>query len=118
MSTGVRRSALWLMNDLVCANQNRLRHVYAQRFRRPEVDHELKLAWQLDRQVTGLRAFEDLVDILGGALEEVWEVGGVTEQGARFRKRAVRRHRRYAVLEPEFRECLATVKKRTGTRDD
>ena len=52
-----------------------------------EVDHQLKLGGLLDRQVTGLGALEDLVDVPSGVTRELPEVGAVGDQSPSFNER-------------------------------
>jgi hypothetical protein len=55
------------LNDLVRAQQQRLRDVDAQGLRGLQVDHQLELGWLLHRNIGGLRALENLVDEAGCA---------------------------------------------------
>src|SRR5215467_4716356 len=63
-----------LLDHFIRPRQQRLRDRQAKGFGGLEVDDQLELGGLLDRQVAGLGALEDLVDIDGGAsglLEEV-----------------------------------------------
>ena len=50
-------------DHLIRPQQKRLRNGEAERFGHFEVDHETKRLWQLDRQVSWLRAAQDLIDV-------------------------------------------------------
>ena len=63
-----------LLDDLIRPRQHRRRDREAERFGGLQVDHELELRGLLDGQVGGLGALEDLVDVDGGAPEQVLEV--------------------------------------------
>ena len=52
--------------QFVGAGEYRRRNCEAQCFRGLEVDHELVFGWRLHRQVGGLLALEDAIDIAGG----------------------------------------------------
>ena len=45
-----------LLNDLVCRHQKRLRDSQPERFRSPNINHELKLVRLFDRQIARLGA--------------------------------------------------------------
>src|SRR6266849_8061409 len=57
-----------LFDHLIRPLQERLRDREAEGFRRREVDDELKFGGLLHRQIGGLGALEDLVDVDGQAL--------------------------------------------------
>ena len=54
------------LDHLIRAKQQPLRNGEAERVRSLQIDHELEFGWLLDRQVTGIRALEDSIDIGGG----------------------------------------------------
>ena len=60
-----------LLDHLVGAGDEQWRQVEAERASRFEVDRQIELGWQLDRQVGGLGALQDAVHIAGGAPEQV-----------------------------------------------
>src|SRR5207247_2955576 len=60
-----RRTSTPLFDHLVRPEQDRLRDREAERLGGLEVDHELELCRLLDRQVAGLGAFEDFVNVGG-----------------------------------------------------
>src|SRR5690348_8450295 len=49
-----------LFDDLIRPQQQPGRDGYAQRLRGPQVQHQLKLGWPLDRQIAGLGPLQDL----------------------------------------------------------
>src|SRR4051812_28407316 len=51
-----------LLDDLIRSKQQRLRNDQAERARRFQVDDEIELRRLFDRQISGLCAFENLVD--------------------------------------------------------
>src|SRR5262249_28327262 len=61
-----RWSSTGLFNDLVGAQQQRLRNRQAQRLGGLEIDHQLELGGLLDWEISGLGAFEDLVHVTCG----------------------------------------------------
>src|ERR1051325_6892353 len=62
---------LFSPNHFVRLHQHPLRHRYADLLRRPEVDHQLQLRRLLNRKISGLGAFQDLIHIGGGAAIEI-----------------------------------------------
>jgi hypothetical protein len=95
-----------LLDHLVRAQQNILRDRDSERLRRLEVDRQLELGGLLDRQIAGLRAFKDLVDVDGSPTVQRNEARRVAHQGASFDKRFRRRHRRYGVFGKQIRDEL------------
>jgi hypothetical protein len=55
-----------LLDHLVGSHQNRVRDRQPERLGCPEVDDQLELRGLLDREVGGLGALEDLVDVARG----------------------------------------------------
>ena len=71
-----------LLNHRVRAQQQRLRDGDTERLRGFEVDDQLELRRLLDGEVGRLRALEDLVDVYGGAADEIGHVHCVSHQAA------------------------------------
>jgi hypothetical protein len=68
------------LNDLVRADQQGLRDREAEGFCGLQVDHQLELGGLLNREISGLRTFEDLVDEDRSPLE----IRGVVSERARL----------------------------------
>jgi hypothetical protein len=58
------------------------RHVKAQGLGGLEVDHKLKLAWRLDREISWLGALEDAVDVPRRLAELFREIGAISDQAS------------------------------------
>ena len=71
-----------LLDHLVGASDNRRRKFKAERLGRPEINDQLKLRRLLDRQISGPRPLEDLVDEPGGAIIESRIVHAVAQEPA------------------------------------
>src|SRR5262249_19429249 len=82
----MRWAAAWStmasLNDLICAGEQRRRDRQPQRLGRLEVDDELEVGGLLDRQVAGLGALEDLVDVAGRASLELESVRTIHHEAA------------------------------------
>ena len=76
-----RRSSF---DHLVGAGEQRRRDVQAERLRGRKVDDEVELGRLLDRDVGGLCPAQNLVDIVGGASEQVREVWSIRHETSRF----------------------------------
>lgn len=62
----------WLLNHLIGARQERCRHSEAEGFGGFLIDRQFEHRWLFDRQVGGLAAFQDIVDIvMAGARDPV-----------------------------------------------
>jgi hypothetical protein len=70
-------ASLHLLDHLAGLQQNRLRHREAERLRGLDVDGHLKFDRKLDGQVGGCLAFQDAIDIRGGAMKYISVVGSV-----------------------------------------
>src|SRR6516164_2907721 len=76
------------LDHLVSAQQERLWDRQAEPLGGREIDDKFESGRLLDRNIAGLRTAQNLVDQLGGAPEQVWEVWSVGHQTARLNKRA------------------------------
>src|SRR5215510_12615715 len=93
--------AAWSFDHLVGSGEHRGRQVEAERLRSLEIDDQLVLGGLLNRQVGGLGALEDLVDVGGGAAIEIVGIGAVTHEATRYNILFKWEHARQAVLERE-----------------
>src|SRR5277367_3900148 len=64
---GNKRKRLALFDHFVRAGEKGCRDVKTELLRRPEVDHQFVLGWRLHRQIGGLLALEDAIDVTGRA---------------------------------------------------
>src|SRR5205807_6286497 len=69
-------------DDLVGAGEQRLRHGEAEGLGGFEVDHQLKFARLLDRQVARLGALEDLSGVNAGLAKDSGKAGSIADQAA------------------------------------
>src|SRR4029453_12363282 len=72
------------LDYLVGAGEQRRRNFDAERPGRGQVDDEIEFGRLLDRDVGGLYAFKDLVDIIARAPEQVREVWSIGRQTSCF----------------------------------
>ena len=72
------------LDHRVGAGEESWRHFKAQRPRGRQIDDEVELDRLLDRDVAWLRPAQNLVDIIGGAPEQVREVRSIGHQTSRF----------------------------------
>jgi len=75
--------------------------VTAARLRGFEIDDQLVLGGLLNRQVRGLGALEDLVDVGGGTAIEIVGIGAITHEATRYNVLLKWEHARQAMLERE-----------------
>jgi hypothetical protein len=75
-----------------CVEQ-RGRHIEAERFGGLEVDHQLVFCRRLHRQVGGLLALEDAIDITGGAAVKFVDVDPIGNEASRGNEMAISVHR-------------------------
>jgi hypothetical protein len=68
-----------LFDDLVGADEQRRRHVEAERLGGLQVDHQLEFHGRLHGQARGRVALEDAIDVAGGAAEQIERVGTVAD---------------------------------------
>src|ERR1700730_10080845 len=66
-----------LLYDLIRPREERGRHIEPEGLSGVQVDHQLKLGWQLDWQVGGRVALEDAIDIRGRLSEKVGKIDAV-----------------------------------------
>ena len=80
----VRCSKNPLLDHLVGERLDRVGHLDAERLGGRKIDHEIEPGRLLDREVGRLRPAQNLVDIVGGAAEQVRKVGSIGHQTFRF----------------------------------
>src|SRR5262245_34788432 len=76
------RSKAALFDHRVGAGEERWWHVKTERLSCFQIDHQLVLGRRLHRQVGGLLALEDAVDVAGGAADLVRKIGPIGDQAA------------------------------------
>src|SRR5687767_3837148 len=77
-----------LLDQLVRPQEQRPRKFQAERLRGLEVDDQLEARGLIDRQICGLRALQNLVDVPCRRSNRVGVVGPVGHQAAAFGERA------------------------------
>ena len=73
-----------LLDYLVRTQQQRVRDREAERLRRREIDDQLELRGLLDGEIGGLRAFENLIYVSGGATKQVMVIRRVFHQTSKL----------------------------------
>jgi hypothetical protein len=71
---------LLLFDNLVCAGEQRRRHVEAERPGGFEVDDQFKFRRLLDGQIGRLRSSEDFRDVLGRHRSHLTEIGAIGDK--------------------------------------
>src|SRR5262249_31216014 len=74
---------------------------------RLQVDQELEFGGLINRNVTRLGTFENVVHVIGHALEQLREIKGITHQRTAFDVIAIRTDRRQSFLHRELGDELA-----------
>src|SRR5439155_2593694 len=94
-SWGSRRQRIYTsLDDLVCANEYRLRHRQAEDLRGLEVDHEFEPGGLLYGKIRRLRASEDLVHQIRGSAIHLAEAGTIRHEASAVHELAHSIHRR------------------------
>jgi hypothetical protein len=70
------------LNYLVGTRTHRWRHGEAERLSGLQINRQLVLGWRLHRQIGGLRATEDAIDVVGCVSKLVSEIWPVRDQSA------------------------------------
>src|SRR5262245_3233316 len=104
-----------LLNHLVGAGEQRRWHSNAKPLGGVHIDDQLETSWLLDRQIGGLGAFEDFVDVHGSLAKKVRIYRGVRHQPALVDEPARHGNRRHAVLQRQLGGALA---RQAGLNDD
>src|SRR3974390_842260 len=73
-----------LFDHLVGHHEQLVWHGKAKRLDGREINNEIELGWLLDRDVARLRPAQNLVDVVGGAPEPVWEAYSIGHETSRF----------------------------------
>jgi len=68
-----------LFDDLIGECKQLLRRLKAQRLGSPEVDNKLKLGWCLNREVGGLGALQNAINVAGRLARLFGVIAAVTE---------------------------------------
>src|SRR5437588_11060400 len=82
MDCGFNRQSIGLFDHLVGAGEQRRWYSNAKPLGGFHIDDQLETSWLLDRQIGGLGAFEDFVDIYGSLAKKVRIYRGVRHQPA------------------------------------
>src|SRR5262249_36306908 len=85
-----------LLDDLIGANQHGPRDRDAESFRGPEVKDQLELGWLLHRQIAGLFALYDPIDVAGSLLDHELDIGPIRHEPALVDEVPPAVHRRHA----------------------
>src|SRR5204863_9433173 len=92
------------LDHLVGAGEHRGGEVQAERLGGFQIDDQLVLGGLLNRQVGGLGALKNLVDVGGGTTIEIVGIGAVTHEATRQNVLLKWEHARQALLERERSE--------------
>src|SRR5215467_6559477 len=78
------------LDHFIRPRQKRRRDGQTEGFGSLQVDHQFELRGLFDREVTGLRAFENPIDVPSGATRELPKVGAVGDQSPCLNERPVK----------------------------
>src|SRR5262249_23981409 len=92
---------------LVGASEERRWHSNAMRLGGFHIHDQLETSWLLDRQIGGVGAFEDFVDVHGSLAKKVRIYRGVRHQPALVDEPARHGNRWHAVFQRQLRRALA-----------
>src|SRR3954447_8601573 len=107
------------LDDLIGADEQRLRHGEAECFGSLKIDYQLDPRWLLDRQISGPGAFEDLSGIYANVAVGGREARSITDQPAGSGELAPLIDRRKAIACCQRHKLLAaTGEERIGALDE
>src|SRR5215813_15283258 len=107
-----------LFDHLVGAGEERRRYGEAERIRRFEIDRQVVLGRRLYRQVGGLLALEDAVDVARGMLVLVDVISPIGDQAAAGDEEAIVIHRREFVPRHQRDDQMPMNRRATAWHDD
>jgi hypothetical protein len=108
------RKSKMLFDHFICPLQHVDRNGQANLFRGLKVDDEFKLRRLLHRQISGLGAFQDLVDVNSSPPIEVFEVRPLRHETAGFHKVILKVNSRHPVFDGKLDDALSFSEKRAS----
>src|SRR6185437_6047105 len=102
----VTRMGIWLFDHLVSAYQDDARQSKVKQFRCPSIDYHLEDGGLLNWNVSGLSAFQYLVDKIGKAAPFTLEARAVAQQSTRVAELSEPEYRRQTLFRREPGELL------------
>src|SRR6516162_11490609 len=72
-----------LFNHLVGRGQQRRRNSHPKRLCTFEIEREYKFSWLLDRKISRIRALQNSINVIGGALTQREEVRAIGDESTR-----------------------------------